>query len=92
MKKVESISYFTYIIRCSDTTLYTGITLNIEKRVIEHDTLSKGSRYTRSRRPVSVVYTEQCDDKSSTLKREMNIKKMSRFQKEGLILNNIPHI
>lgn len=92
MKELESAPYFVYILRCDDTTLYTGITLDIEKRVVEHNTSSKGAKYTRSRRPVSIVYTERCDDKSAALKREITIKKMSRFQKKELILNGMPQI
>lgn len=92
MKELESTPYFVYILRCGDTTLYTGITREIEKRVVEHNTSPKGAKYTRSRRPVSVVYSEQCDDKSTALKREISIKKMSRSQKEGLILNGTTKI
>lgn len=92
MKELESAPYFVYILRCGDTTLYTGITLEIKKRVVEHNTSSKGAKYTRSRRPVSVVYCEQCEDKSTALKREISIKKMSRSQKEELIFNGIPQI
>lgn len=79
-------SYYVYILRCSDTTLYTGIARDIEKRVAEHNNSSKAAKYTRSRRPLTLVYSELCEDKSSALKREYSIKKLSRFEKEELLL------
>lgn len=78
--------YILYILRCSDGTLYTGITTNLEKRLKEHNTSDKGAKYTRYRRPVEVVYQESCEDRSSALKRELTIKKMSRQQKNSLIV------
>lgn len=77
--------YHVYILRCSDTTLYTGITTDVEKRLDEHNTSPKGAKYTRTRRPVSLVYRETCGTKSDALKREIAIKKMSRTQKEALL-------
>lgn len=79
--------YTLYILRCADNTLYTGITVDIEIRLIEHNTSAKGAKYTRSRRPVSLAYHEECVDKSSALKRELTIKKMTRSQKEQLLLS-----
>ena len=80
-------SYFVYILRCNDETLYTGIARDIEKRVVEHNTSSKGAKYTRPRRPVTLAYSEQHVNKSSALKREYCIKKLSRSQKEELLLS-----
>lgn len=77
--------YTLYIVRCCDDTLYTGITLDVQKRILEHNTSLKGAKYTHSRRPVSLVYQEPCSDKSEALKREIAIKKMTRQQKENLI-------
>ena len=77
--------YTLYILKCNDDTLYTGITTDLEKRLLEHNTSDKGAKYTRYRRPVIVVYQELCSDKSSALKREHAIKKMSRQQKLALI-------
>lgn len=77
--------YFVYILRCSDNTLYTGITTDLEKRLHEHNHLPSGAKYTRSRRPVVCVYSESCDDRSAALKREMAIKKLSRLEKTRLI-------
>lgn len=83
-----SVPYTLYILRCSDTTLYTGITVDLERRISEHNISDKGAKYTRSRRPVALVYTEPFETKSAALKREIAIKKMTRAQKEGLLLNS----
>ncbi|MDX9967085.1 MAG: GIY-YIG nuclease family protein [Sulfuricurvum sp.] len=77
--------YFVYILRCNDGTLYTGIARNVEKRLAEHNGSPKGAKYTRSRRPLVLAYHESCSDKSSALKREKAIKKMTRPQKEALL-------
>ncbi len=80
-----SPAYHLYILRCSDGTYYTGITSEIERRIDEHNTSPKGAKYTRTRRPVTLVYHEICGDKSSALKREMAIKRLNRTQKTALI-------
>ena len=77
--------FSVYIVACSDGTYYTGIATDVEKRVREHNTSAKGARYTRSRRPVVLVYHENHPDRSSALKREYAIKKMTRVQKSELI-------
>lgn len=77
--------YQVYIVACSDGTLYTGIAADARKRLEEHNHSKKGARYTRSRRPVSLVYTETLQNKSGALKREYAIKKMTRTQKLALI-------
>lgn len=75
-----------YVLRCGDDTLYTGVTTDIERRVSEHNYDDKlAASYTKSRRPVKLVYTEKCDDRSEALKREIGIKKLKRKQKEALI-------
>jgi putative endonuclease len=73
------------MLRCSDETLYTGIALNAEQRLHEHNNSPKGAKYTRARRPVILVYSKKCEDKSAALKREHAIKKLKRVQKEALI-------
>ena len=79
-------SYYVYIVECSDGSLYTGYTTNVDRRLNEHNySFSKGSKYTRSRRPVRLVYTETFSDLSSALKREHAIKKLSRKQKQQMI-------
>ena len=83
IKKTKTWS--VYILHCSDDTLYTGITTDILRRVDEHNTSSKGARYTRARRPVMLVYQEKCDTRSSASKREHSIKKLNRHKKLNLI-------
>jgi len=77
--------YYLYIIRCADDTLYTGITKDLTKRIEEHNTSPKGAKYTRNRRPVTLVYSEEHSDRSSASKREYVVKKMSRVKKLELI-------
>ena len=78
--------YYVYIVRCSDDTLYTGIATELERRIEEHNNSTKGAKYTRTRRPVTLVYHETFDDRSSASKREYEIKKkMSRAEKLALI-------
>lgn len=73
-----------YIVKCSDDTLYTGWTRNIEARLIAHNA-GTGSKYTRSRLPVILMYCEMLETKSDALKREAAIKKLTRKQKLKLI-------
>ncbi|RRS30035.1 MAG: endonuclease [Epsilonproteobacteria bacterium (ex Lamellibrachia satsuma)] len=78
--------YFVYILKCADDTLYTGIATELERRVKEHNNSDKGAKYTRMRRPVTLVYSEKYPDRSSASKREYEIKKkMSRAEKLKLI-------
>ena len=70
--------------KCADNTYYTGWTTNIEKRIIVHNS-GKGAKYTKSRRPVNLVYFEELENKSLALKREHAIKQLTRKQKEDLI-------
>jgi len=78
--------YFVYIVKCADNTFYTGISTELERRIEEHNGSDKGAKYTRVRRPVSLVYSEEYPDRSSASKREYEIKKkMSRVQKLKLI-------
>jgi len=79
------MSYFVYIVECSDKTLYTGIATDIKRRVDEHNLSDKGAKYTKVRRPVSLVYSEEFEDRSSASKREYAIKKLSRKKKLELI-------
>ncbi|HEY5557281.1 GIY-YIG nuclease family protein [Acetobacterium sp.] len=73
-----------YIVKCSDNTLYTGWTRNIEARLMAHNS-GRGSKYTRSRLPVILMYWEMLETKSDALKREAAIKKLTRKQKLKLI-------
>ena len=76
-----------YILRCVDNSLYTGIARNVDKRLNEHNNNNRlASAYTRARRPVKLVYQESHIDRSSASKREAEIKKMEKTEKEQLIL------
>jgi putative endonuclease len=83
MKSSEK-AYTLYILQCNDGTYYTGIARDVEKRLHEHNTSNKGAKYTRSRRPLTLMYKESYPDKSSALKRELKIKRMKRSDKEVL--------
>ena len=73
-----------YILRCGDGTFYTGITTDVEKRFEAHSS-GKGAKYTRGRGPLELVYREVCGTHSDALKREAQIKKLTREQKQALI-------
>ena len=73
-----------YILKCNDDSYYTGITNNIEKRIADHEA-GKGAKYTRGRGPFEIVYQEKCLDRSSASKREFEVKKLSRSEKENLL-------
>jgi putative endonuclease len=75
---------YTYIVKCADSTYYTGWTTDITARVAAHNA-KIGARYTRSRVPVQLVYWEEYGDKQSAQRREAAIKKMTRAQKVQLI-------
>ena len=75
---------YVYILKCADDTLYTGWTTDVDKRVAAHNA-GDGAKYTRPRRPVVAVYVEACNTKSEALRREAEIKRLSRKQKLKLI-------
>ncbi|MFA6013769.1 MAG: GIY-YIG nuclease family protein [Gallionellaceae bacterium] len=74
------MSWFCYILQCADATLYCGITNDLEKRLAAHNA-GEGAKYTRGRIPLSMLYHEACADKSAALKREIQIKRLSRTNK-----------
>ena len=76
--------YTLYMLRCADNTLYTGIAKDLPHRLAAHRA-GTGAKYVRGRLPINIVYTEECKDKSSALKREIQVKKMSKKEKEQLI-------
>ena len=84
---MKNQEWFVYILKCADDTLYTGITTDIERRVEEHNTDNKkGAKYTRVRRPVECVYSEQHKTRSDACKRESELKKLSREEKCRFII------
>jgi putative endonuclease len=78
--------WFVYILKCSDNSLYTGYTNNVKKRFETHK-LGKGGKYTRSHKPVKIVYKEKLQTKVDALKREREIKSWSREQKLQILKN-----
>ena len=78
---------YTFILKCKDGSLYTGWTNNLEKRVKDHND-GKGAKYTKSRRPVTLVYHEEFETKEEAMRREYAIKQMTRAEKEKLVLYN----
>ena len=80
---------YTYIVRCRDGTLYTGWTKNLEKRIEAHNS-GKGARYTKSRRPVKLVYYEEFETKEEAMSREYAIKHMKKNKKEMLLQKTFP--
>lgn len=77
-------SWELYILLCGDGTLYTGIARDADKRLEMHRS-GKGAKYTRGRGPLRMVYREQCLDHTAALRRELEIKRLTRHQKEALI-------
>ena len=73
--------YFLYIIACADNTLYTGVTTNLERRVLEHNTSKKGAKYTSSRRPVQLVFSKKFKTRSLAQIAEAVMKKLPRAAK-----------
>ncbi len=78
------MNWLCYLLRCADGTLYCGITNDLDKRIAAHNA-GIAARYTRGRSPVVLVFMENCGDKSTALKREMEIKSLSRVEKLKLI-------
>jgi putative endonuclease len=77
--------YYLYILKCADDSLYTGITVDLDRRVREHNFSKLGAKYTRARRPVKVVYSRKFANRSMAVKEELRIKKLSRKDKLEMI-------
>ncbi len=82
------MSWYVYVLRCGDGTLYTGITDNIPRRLAAHRA-GKGAKYTRGRGPLELIYAEEVPDKSTALRREYQIKRLTRQEKERLIKSGL---
>ena len=78
------MGWWVYIVKCSDGTFYTGVSNNLKARIKKHNS-GEGAKYTQSRRPVELVYKEKSLDRSRSLKREIEIKKLKRSEKLELI-------
>ena len=82
---VGCATWFVYMLRCADGTLYTGITTDIDRRLAEHNgEAGLGARYTRSRRPVALAYSEPADGRAEASRREAAIKRLDRASKQQL--------
>ena len=78
--------WFVYIVRCADDSLYTGIAKDVERRIDEHNSSDAlAASYTRARRPVALAYMEAADTRSAALKREYEIKQLTRQEKDELL-------
>lgn len=73
-----------YMLRCGDGSLYTGVAVDVQARLAVHRS-GKGAKYTRGRGPLELVYTEECENKSAALKRELQIKALAKEEKEKMI-------
>ena len=80
------MAYYVYIVECSDGTYYCGYTNNLDSRIKGHNFLKTGARYTKSRRPVKLKYSEKLQSKTLAMRREIEIKKLTRKEKEALVL------
>ena len=78
-------AWHIYILRCADGTFYTGVTTDLKRRMSEHNESSKGAKYTRVRRPVSLIHSETFESRSAACVREAAIKKLSRDEKSRLV-------
>ena len=80
MRKATRRAAFVYLLRCADGTIYTGWTFDVSRRVRDHQH-GRGARYTRARRPVELIYHERLPSRRAAMRREIEIKKMSRARK-----------
>lgn len=78
-------SWFVYMLRCADGSLYTGVTTDLARRMEQHNSTRQGAKYTRYRRPVSLVYCEAFLGRAAAQKREYEIKKLDKSSKEEMI-------
>lgn len=81
-------TWYLYILRCGDGSLYTGITTDVDRRLEAHRS-GHGAKYTRGRGPLTLLYREVCGSHSDALKRELAVKHLSRAEKEALIQRNM---
>jgi putative endonuclease len=83
-------TWYVYLLRCNDNSLYTGITTDINRRLHEHNYTKLGAKYTRAKRPVTLVFIEESSDKSTASKREYQLKKLTKIRKEQLVSTYSP--
>ncbi len=78
-------TWYVYFLRCNDNSLYTGITTDVNRRLHQHNHTKLGAKYTRAKRPVTLVFIESAPDKSTASKREYQLRKLKKIQKERLV-------
>lgn len=79
--------WYVYLLRCADNSLYCGVTTDVERRIVEHNSSNKrGAKYTRVRRPVELAYLEECQSRQQACQREYQLKQLTKAQKEQLAL------
>ena len=81
--------YYVYILECADSSLYAGITVDLERRLTEHNDSKSGAKYTRMRRPVNLVYNREFENRSEASKEEYRIKHLTKPEKLKLILGEL---
>ena len=84
-KDMPSDVWHLYVLQCADGTYYTGVTTDVKRRLNEHNTSNRGAKYTKTRRPVKLVYSSEYDSRSSAQKAEHRFKRLTRKQKESMI-------
>ena len=86
-RRKKADAWLLYVLKCRDNTLYTGITIDVSRRVQQHNS-GTASRYTRSRLPVNLIFSEPCRSRSQALKKEYTMKRLSRKKKEEYLRDN----
>jgi predicted GIY-YIG superfamily endonuclease len=86
-RRKKAVAWLLYVLKCRDNTLYTGITIDVSRRVQQHNR-GTASRYTRSRLPVMLIFSEPCRSRSQALKKEYAMKRLSRKKKEEYLRDN----
>ena len=82
--------WFIYMVRCADDSLYTGITTDVARRLREHNETARGARYTRSRRPVTLVWQEESQNRATACRREYEVRNLDRLKKLSLLADFEP--
>lgn len=77
--------FSVYVVRCADNTYYTGIAMDVNRRMLEHESSPRGAKYLKGRGPLVLVFSQMIGDRSAALRAEYRIKKLNRLQKEALI-------
>jgi putative endonuclease len=85
IKQNAASTWWVYFLRCNDNSLYAGVTTDITRRIAEHNNSKLGAKYTRARRPVTLAYLEEADNKSLACKREYQIRHLTKVKKEELV-------